>query len=350
VTSRQEQFRLLITGASGLLGSNLVLLASQRPLRFDGQNPQAQAAACRVIGVLHHSIAAPERQPDADENSFFETITADLCQPGAVERVFAQARPDAVIHCAAMTDVDRCEVNPDEARRINAELAGNIARAAAQNRVQLLHISTDSVFDGERGSYREEDTPNPVNIYSQTKLDGERLVANAYPEAIIARVDFYGWSWQGRRSLAEWFFHHLSANRPVSGFYDLTFCPLLANDMVDILLRMLERRLQGVYHVVSSESQTKLDFGRMLAREFGLDENLISPASYRSAGMRASRSKLLTLSCARLEQALGEKMPGQAESVKRFVELYRQGYPRLLRGLFTEPDLPAGLVRSAAAG
>lgn len=341
-------FRLLVTGASGLLGSNLIRLAQNRPLSSEW----SRAGRFQVIGVMRGERAIQaETQSGADGQPSFETVLSDLCQPGEVERVMTLAHPDAVIHCAAMTDVDRCEVYPQEAERMNAWLPARMAKAAARSGIPFLHISTDSIFDGEIQAkagtdaqpplYCEEDQPKPVNVYSRTKLEGERGAAEAYPEALIARVNFYGWSWAGRRSLAEWFIANLRRENPVNGFTDLIFCPLLVNDLVEILLKMLALRLSGLYHVVSSESQSKFAFGRMLAREFGYDENLISPAPYSSAGLRAARSRHLALSCARVENALGMKMPGQAEAVHRFAELYEQGYPQTLHALFKEPGQPA---------
>ena len=94
-----------------------------------------------------------------------------------------------------------------------------------------MHVSTDAVFDGQAAATTEQDTPNPLSIYARTKLDGERGVAEANPDAIIARVNLYGWSLSGRRSLAEFFFNNLSAGKRVKGFTDVYFCPLLANDL-----------------------------------------------------------------------------------------------------------------------
>jgi dTDP-4-dehydrorhamnose reductase len=313
--------RLLVTGVSGLLGSNLAWLASEQ---------------YSVIGVLtgEHVLASPGLAP-------FQTIVADLSQPGQVERVMDEAQPEIVIHCAAMTDVDRCEVCPEQATRINASLPGMMAKSAAKNKIQLLHISTDAVFDGEQGNYCEEDLPKPINVYSRTKFEGEQIVAEAYPEALIARVNFYGWSWQGRRSLAEWFYNNLGGGRCIPGFTDLIFSPLLVNDMALILLSMLDRRLSGLYHVVSSEFQSKFAFGRMLAREFGFDDELVTPASYLSAGLKAPRPRMLNLRSEKLARVLGADLPAQAPAVRRFVELHRQGYPQSLRAMFIDPNLSA---------
>jgi len=243
-----------------------------------------------------------------------------------------------IIHCAALTEVDRCEMYPEEAYQANTRLPGILARAAAQNGVRLLHISTDAIFDGQRGDYTESDEPGPINVYARTKLEGERSVAGANPDALIARVNFYGWSWQGSRSLAEYFYNNLACGSPVLGFTDLIFCPLLVNDLVEILLRMLERGLSGVYHVVSSEALSKYTFGRMLARHFSFDENLISPAPYTLANLKAPRSPLLSLRSEKLARDLGEALPGQETAMQRYVELYREGYPQVLRSALVKTD------------
>lgn len=307
--------RLLVTGVSGLLGLNLAWLASQR---FE------------VTGVMRgNRVSASASAP-------FRVITADLTRQGELERVFETAQPDQVIHCAALTDVDRCEMAPEEAFQINTVLPGALACLARKHSIPLLHISTDSVFDGVRGDYSEEDTPNPINTYARTKLAGERAVAEANPDALIARVVFYGWSWQGTRSLSEFFLNSLSSGKPIKGYDDLYFCPLLVSDMIELLLRMQALRLTGIYHVVSSECLSKFDFGRMLARHFGFDENLIIPAPYAAGGSKAPRARNLTLRSEKLARALGEAAPAQDPAARRYYEQYCQGYPQALRSVFVE--------------
>lgn len=310
--------RLLITGVSGLLGVNLACLATGR---YD------------VVGVMRGELAAA-----VPGRTAFVTIQADLNQPEEVERVLDEVDPDVVINCAALTNVDLCESHPREAMQANARLPERLAQATAVRGVRLVHISTDSVFDGERGDYTEEDEPRPINTYARTKLAGERAVAGANADALITRVNFYGWSWLGSRSLSEYFYNNLSAGRLVLGFDDLFFCPLLVNDMVEILLRMVEAGLSGLYHVASSESLSKFAFGRMLAREFGFNEDLIAPASYRVAKLKARRSPRLSMCCDKLAGALGCSLPEQHPAMRRYVELFRQGYPQVLRTVFTESN------------
>jgi dTDP-4-dehydrorhamnose reductase len=299
--------RVLVTGASGLLGLNLALEATKEHTVY-GQ-------------VKDHAL----------HTEAFTVLKADLLAPGAVERLLEQARPDWVIHCAALAIVDACEAEPDRAEQLNVELPRRLAEHVARGGARLVHISTDAVFDGQRGEYTEEDLPNPLSVYAKTKLAGERAVAEADPKAVIARVNLFGWSLSGTRSLAEWFFNNLSAGVQVKGFTNVYFCPLLANHLAHVLLKMLENGLSGLYHVVASDCISKYDFGFELARRFGFPEELISPASLEAGGLKAARSPNLTLRNDRLARALGQPIPSLSTGLDRFYELYQQGYPQRIK-------------------
>lgn len=309
--------RILVTGASGLLGLNLALEAAKEHTVFGLVNSHSLRSV--------RSISAGRSEPA------FSVLEADLLAPTTVERILEQAQPDWVIHCAAMAVLDACEADPARARQINTEVPQKLAVHVARGGARLLHISTDAVFDGQRGDYIEADVPNPLSVYARTKLDGERAVAEANPEAVIARVNLYGWSLTGMRSLSEFFFYNLQAGKPALGFTDVYFCPLLANDLAHIFLRMLSAGLSGLYHAVSSECTSKYNFGVALARQFNLDETLISPSSVEQAGLQAPRSPNLTLRSEKLAQVLGEPLPTLSTGLQRLYKLYQQGYPQNLR-------------------
>jgi dTDP-4-dehydrorhamnose reductase len=298
--------RILITGASGLLGINLTLETAKR----------------------HHVFGLVGKHPV--QTDAFQVIQADLLAHGAVERILEDIQPDWVIHCAALADVDACEAEPARALQLNSELPAKLAKYVARGGARLIHVSTDAVFDGQHGNYREEDLPNPLSIYAKTNLDGELAVAETNPEAIIARVNLFGWSISGRRSLAEFFYTNLSAGRSVKGFTDVFFCPLLANDLADIFLIMLDLNLSGLFHVVSNDCVSKYSFGVQIARRFGLDENLIEPISVKSAGLKAVRSPKLTLCTEKLERTLGKPLPSLSTGLNHFYTLFQQGYPQKL--------------------
>ena len=299
--------RILVTGASGLLGLNVALEA---------------ASEHTVFGVVNvHPL----------RGEAFTVLRGDLLAPGEIERVFETARPDWVIHCAALANLETCERHPALAQKLNAELPGMIASAARETGARLAHISTDAVFDGRKGNYKETDEPNPLCVYARAKLAGERAVADAYPQAIIARVNLFGWSLDGKRSLAEFFFNNLQAGESMMGFTDVFFSPLLANDLGKILLSMLAEDLHGLYHVGSKESMSKYEFGVGIAEKFGFDPALIRPASIAEAGLGASRSPDLSLCVDKLIHSLPSSAPKLSTDLARFYELYQQGYPQKLK-------------------
>ena len=299
--------KLLITGASGLLGINLALDA-----------------------MLTHEVIAVDRGKLA--NPPFEIFKADLLTPGAVDSVLDAAQPDGVIHCAALADLEACEADPSLARRLNADLPGQLATACKTRGIGLVHVSTDAVFDGSKqGFYTEDDEPSPLGVYAKTKLEGEQAVGAEYPEAVVARVNFYGWSLGGRRSLAEFFYNSLSSGQKASGFTDVIFCPMLVNDTARILVKMLERGLSGLYHVVGPQPMSKYQFGVEIARQFGLDESAISPRSVLDSGLTARRAPNLWLSTNRLSTALGEPLPVFSTGLDQFYTQFRQGYPQKIR-------------------
>src|SRR4030066_46346 len=142
--------RILITGASGLLGLNLALETTHRHT---------------VFGTVNQHVL----KPDA-----FTVIQTDLLAPGAVEHLLDLTQPDWVIHCAALANLDACEADPLLAPHLNTDLPRTLASHVARGGARMVHVSTDAVFDGLRGDYREEDQPNPQGVYARTKLAGER--------------------------------------------------------------------------------------------------------------------------------------------------------------------------------
>ncbi|MCC6148375.1 MAG: SDR family oxidoreductase [Anaerolineaceae bacterium] len=296
--------RFLVTGASGLLGLNF-------SLRVGSEH--------QVVGVVNQQVLyqAP-----------FPTVQVDLSEKGAVETLIKQTHPDVVLHCAALANVDTCELEPERAFRVNAELPGELAAACKRENIKLLHISTDAVFDGQKGAYSETDAPQPINTYARTKLAGERAVQDTNPDAIIARVNFYGWSLTGRRSLAEIFYTNLSSNQTMRGFTDVFFCQFYVDQLTEILLQMVKKKLKGLYHTTSPESLSKHHFGKMIAEQFGLNAGLLIPSSWQEAGLKAVRSPNLTLDSRKLSRDLEMTLPGQKEGVRLFYSAFCAGLPK----------------------
>jgi dTDP-4-dehydrorhamnose reductase len=255
-----------------------------------------------------------------DKNAFLPTLDA--------------VQPDWVINCAALANLEECEKHPSQAKILNTDLPHDLAVVCAQRNIRFIHLSTDAVFDGtrENGAYTEGDGPNPQSVYSQSKLDGEWAVQEANPQAIIARVNFFGWSLGGRRSLGEFFVNNLSEGKNVYGFTDVIFCPMWVNHLAQTLIAMLEKDLHGLYHVVGAQPMNKYQFGLEVARKFGLRENLISPESVEKSDLTAVRSHNLWLSVHKLSTDLGRPLPDFSTGLDGFYTQFQQGYPQKIRG------------------
>ena len=299
--------RILVTGASGLLGLNFAL--------------QYQTAH-QVMGVVNaHGL----------KNMAFAVVKTDMNNPRILKRLLVGAAPEVVIHAAAIANLEACEKDPVLAQQVNADLPGELAKLTRELGMKMVHISTDAVFDGEQGNYVETDVPNPLSVYARTKLEGEQQVLDANPEAIVARVNFFGWSLTGKRSLSEFFYNNLSAGKPVKGFTDVNFCPLQVNQLAETLMEMVSLDLNDIYHVVSRDSLSKYDFGCRIADQFGFDKSLIEPVSWQDGGLTARRSPNLTLNVDKLTAALGTPLPGIDAGIRRFYQQQVDGYPARLR-------------------
>ena len=299
--------KLLITGTSGLLGINFAMEAMREH---------------EVIGVDRGKLkSAP-----------FRVLKADILKTDEINSVLDSTNPDWLINCAALADLEKCEEYPAQAKILNIDLPAELATACAKRNISFVHLSTDSVFDGtQEGMYTEEDEPSPPGVYSQTKLEGERAVQQVNLQAIIARVNFYGWSLGGRRSLGEFFVNNLSEGKNVNGFTDVIFCPMWVNHLSQTLLEMLKKDLHGLYHVVGAQAMSKYQFGVEIARTFQLRESLIEPQSVERSDLTARRSHNLWLSIHKLSTDLGHAIPDFSTGLDGFYTQLQQGYPQKIR-------------------
>lgn len=300
----------LVTGVSGLLGLNFALAV-------DGKKHQVTGVANTLPMVW----------------ASFKNVQAELTSPGVIENLINEIKPDTFLHCAAIANVDVCESNPDQAHKVNALLPGIIAESCRKHSIKMIQISTDAVFDGRKGNFVEEDETNPLSVYAQTKRDGELEVLKANPDALITRVNFYGWSAAGNRSLAEFFVNNLQAKIPMKGFTDVTFCPMNILDLSDLLVEAAGLDLKGIYHMVGTEPMNKYEFGLRIAQKFGLDPALITPVSVVDGNLKAARSPDLRLSTAKLRNALGRDLPSFDAGLQKFYDQYRRGYPQYIKTL-----------------
>ena len=289
---------ILVTGASGFLGGTVCLeaLASGRP----------------VVGTVYEN---------SGDQAGLRTVTADLTDASVAKDLVTRIQPRWVINCAGFTNVDACEREPEQAHLLNVELPRVLATECANAGVGFVHISTDAVFDGKRGNYSEDDLPEPINVYARTKVEGERAVREALPEALVIRTNFIGVSQSGRLGLADWIASTLESGEHVQGFVDVTFGPLLTNELARIILGATEASLRGLYHAAAGDACSKYEFACKIAAALGFDPSLIERASIADAKLAAPRPLNMSLSSSRLEAALRRKMPSVDNAVAGYAAL-----------------------------
>ena len=298
--------KILITGGSGLLGSNIAKLAASE---FD----------------VHATYN--KNKVRIKDVHFFQL---DLTKKEQLVKI-EQIRPDFIIHCAAITNVDYCEDHPNEAYNQNVLTSINIAEIAKKIRAYLIHISTDSVFDGEKGDYKEDDTPNPINIYGKTKLKAEQNVLSTHAHSCVVRTNIYGWNKRDKFSLAEWMLNKLTNNEELPALKDVYFSPILVNDLAEVLFKLQERKYAGIIHIAGSEICSKLDFAYMVAEVFELDKSLIKPVSIHELGLKAPRGKNTSLNVSKAEKILKEHLPKAKDGLVKMKKLREEGYVEELK-------------------
>ena len=300
---------MLIPGISGLLGLNLAF---------------SDLAQWEVVGTTHsHPLAGSE----------FTTTNWQYDKAGDAKQLVEQVKPALVINCAAVASLDAAEQAPEFARRLHTDFPGELALACHNLGIHFVQLSTDAVFDGQKGDYTEEDRPNPINTYARTKLAGDEAVLTCNPDGLIARVNLYGWSLSGQRSLCEFFYNNLRYGNHIRGTVDLFYNPMMASDLADTLLEMVSQKLSGIYHVSTAEQISKYEFGCRLADQFGFDSSVIEKASWKDLALDAKRAPNLTLNVSRLIKALGHNLPTVDDGLTRLHKQLRNGYRDTIRKL-----------------
>jgi len=239
--------------------------------------------------------------------------------------------PHYIIHTAALTNVDYCETHRDEAWKTNVRGTRNLVIAADKIESKVIYVSTDSVFDGKKGMYTEEDTPNPMNFYAVTKLEGEKIVCNSTSPFTIIRTNIYGWNARKKLSIAEWMLNTMLEQKELTLFSDVFFTPTLVNNLANVIVEILEQELSGVYHIAGSEKCSKFHFGLVLAEVFDLDRSLIKSISLKEGNLTAKRPMNPSLSIQKIRKKVKTKLLNVKEGLVEFKSLQDKGYVNELR-------------------
>jgi dTDP-4-dehydrorhamnose reductase len=300
--SRWTSLKLLITGASGLYGSKL-----------------AQLALAKNIEVYSSDIQSL--------SVYGNFVKLDISGKTQVDEAFKNIKPDVVVHAATLTDVDKCETNKELAWKVNVEGTKNIAEAAKSSGSFLIYISTDYVFSGEKGGYKETDKPDPINHYGLTKLKAEEIV-QTQAEYFIARPSvIYGSTpAAGKVNFALWLIETLRKGERIKIVTDQWNTPTLNTNLAEMTLEVLERRLTGIYHLCGATKVSRFEFAEQIADAFGLDKSLIDKVLSSQFTWPAKRPMDSSLDTSKAQQTLQKKPLEMTDALKQLkFELAQKG-------------------------
>jgi len=286
--------KLFITGGSGLLGYRIAELALER-------------------GYDVYSGYCHNRAP-------INPVKIDLANSASIFKALEEIKPDVIMHTAALTDVDMCEKDKELAFKINVEGTKAIANAARKLNAFLIYVSTDYVFDGSRGMYKEDDETNPINHYGYTKLLGEKYCLDR--DYCIARtcVIYGAKPASGKVNFVLWLINKLKNGEKVGIVTDQYITPTLNTNLAKMMLEIAERKIKGIFHLAGATRVSRFEFAEAVADEFELDESLITPSKMEDINWIAARPRDSSLDTSKAASLLNEKPYTLERSLKMLKE------------------------------
>ncbi|MFV0606355.1 MAG: SDR family oxidoreductase [Niabella sp.] len=263
--------KILVTGSNGFVGGYVV-----QQLLFEG-----------------HQVFATSLT--ADVSSFFnekgyQFLQANLTDAYAVHTVFDIVQPDVVVHCAAMSKPDDCEINQADAYAMNVEATVQLLLNADDYKSHFIHLSTDFIFNGAAGMHKEDDTPEPLNYYGKTKLEAEEAVKEyAYNWAIVRTVFVYGKTLHGRDSFITMIANRLKYNQPYKVVNDQERTPTYAGDLARGISSIIKKRASGVFHLCGKDVVTPYQMAIKTAAFLGIKDHLFTAVTSIELDEKAQR-------------------------------------------------------------
>jgi dTDP-4-dehydrorhamnose reductase len=286
--------KILITGANGMLGEKCVRLLAKQ-----------------------YSILAT----DLADNLIYDCVVSyrkmDITDPYEVKAIVSDFMPETIINCAAYTSVDGAETSRELAWQVNATGPINLLAAIRPSNVPIIHISTDYIFDGVSGPYKENDPIKPINYYGQTKLAGERAILAADVPITVFRTNvLFGESTNQEASFVSWVVRKLSRRETINVVNDQFGNPTWVDGLAEVIEIAIDREIRGLFHYGGADYVNRLEFALLIAAVFGLDPTLIRPISTRSLGQKAPRPYRAGLVCDKIINEFGIRLYSIKEALE----------------------------------
>lgn len=286
--------KVLITGADGLVGTYLTPLLRSQYNTF----------------ALHHSGGGAG------------SYQADLLKTEELLKILGETKPQTIVNLAAMTDVDLCETERDMALRLNRDTVITLCDYVRENGGYLVQISTDYIFDGQSGDYKEESITNPINWYGKTKLLAELEVTSRLESGqwCIARTSSIFGMHDRKLTFPFIVARKLYNKQKIMAFKDQYSTPTYARNLAEMIVDIVARRIHGIIHTAGATRISRFEQARMLATLLGFDEKLVEPTTVNDMVFKAARPKDSSLNVDKATRILGSKPQSYLESCELFAK------------------------------
>ena len=274
--------KYLVTGSAGLIGNQIV---------FDLEQSGQTVYSC--YNNTKPLCGIPTK--------------LDLLNLDNVSTTFKKIQPDVIIHSAAFTDVEKCEMEPELANSINTKATKVIANEANSLDSFLIYLSTDYVFDGKKGLYNEIDSTNPLNHYGKTKIGGEKAIDNCTSKWSIIRTSTPFGTNSFKKTFPIWLIENLQKNKKVNILEDQFTSPTYVPNLSQMILEIIARNLEGLFHVSGSTRISRFEFAKIIAEKLNLDLSLVNPVKLDVMPWKAKRPVDSSLDISKINSILNTK-------------------------------------------
>ena len=288
------KLKFLVTGSAGLVGQQVVKDLSKSNQVFSCYN---------------------ESKPE-----YGNSVKMDLKNYEMVSSILTEIKPDVVIHLGAMTGVDLCEKEKTSASEINTKATEIIAKECSKLNSFLVYVSTDYVFDGNFGMYKEDDVANPLGFYGKSKLEGEKAVQNFSTNWCIARTSTPFGLHPTKKSFPMWVIENLQKQKQIDVLIDQFTSPTYVPNLSRMLIEISERHITGIIHAAGASKISRYQMASMVSDKLNLDGTLLKQISMNKMKWVAQRPKDSSLDVSRASSILNEKPQKIDQSLNLFID------------------------------
>ena len=294
--------KVVITGSNGLLGQTLIGLLLEEKEKY------------QTIGF--------SRGENRSGRNDFEYISIDITNEEKLKNALLKCKPDVIVNTAAMTNVDACENNKEECDKLNIDVVQYLKEYSEENNTHLIHISTDFIFDGENGPYKESDKPNPLSYYGLSKLKSEDILTNSKIDYTILRtILVYGKVFDmTRNNIVLWVRQMLSEGKEITIVDDQFRMPTYVDDLAMSCKISIDKKAQGVFNISSNKLLSIYQIAQEIADVFGLEKTLIKPISTSTLNQTAPRPPKTGFDLTKTNSELDFYPKSFKEDLQRFKE------------------------------